>query len=218
MEITGLRIHITGIVQGVGFRPFIFSLAKRLDLRGWVRNTSAGVDIVIEGNSQALEGFKIALVEELPPLARIDELNIQPSASNGYSTFEIIHSESIPDAFQPISPDVSVCADCLRELFDPTDRRYRYPFINCTNCGPRFTIIRNIPYDRPNTTMAGFPLCQDCASEYNDPLDRRFHAQPVACPICGPQIWLEYLINGSVDIDAGKNHGDQRSGRISPGV
>ncbi|MGW8251480.1 MAG: Sua5/YciO/YrdC/YwlC family protein, partial [Anaerolineales bacterium] len=210
MEISALRIHITGIVQGVGFRPFIYGLAKRLELRGWVRNTSAGVDIEIEGSPQALEGFKIALTDELPPLARIDELDIQPIASNGYATFEIIHSESIPDAFQPISPDVSICPDCLRELFDPADRRYRYPFINCTNCGPRFTIIRDIPYDRPKTTMAGFPLCPDCAQEYSDPLDRRFHAQPVACPVCGPQIWLEHPSSESADMDqpSPKERGD----------
>ncbi len=114
--------------------------------------------------------------------------SIQPK---GYSTFEIVPSEVISGAFQPISPDVSICPDCLREIFDGTNRRYRYPFTNCTNCGPRFTIIKDIPYDRPNTTMAGFEMCPDCAREYADPLDRRFHAQPVACPVCGPQVWLE---------------------------
>jgi hydrogenase maturation protein HypF len=207
MEVTGLRIHITGIVQGVGFRPFIFGLAERLDLKGWVRNTSAGVDIEIDGSSQALDRFKNALVDELPPLAMIYDIEIQPRPSNGFSSFEIIQSESIPDAFQPISPDVSICPDCLRELFDPADRRYRYPFINCTNCGPRLTIIQDIPYDRPNTTMSGFTLCSDCAREYSDPLDRRFHAQPVACPACGPQVWLESV-----------NKEDARVGRPSPKV
>ncbi len=191
MEITGLRIHITGIVQGVGFRPFIFSLAERLELKGWVRNTSSGVDIEIDGTPQAIEGFKSALIDELPPLATIYDIEILPRQTNGFSSFEIIQSESIPNAFQPISPDMSICPDCLLELFDPADRRYRYPFINCTNCGPRLTIIQDIPYDRPNTTMSGFPLCPDCAQEYSDPLDRRFHAQPVACPVCGPHIWLE---------------------------
>lgn len=201
MEITGLRIHITGIVQGVGFRPFVYSLAKRLELTGWVRNTSAGVDIEVDGSSKLLDEFTNALKTELPPLARIDELMIESKSPDGYTTFEIVHSESIPDAFQPISPDVCICADCLRELSDPNDRRYRYPFINCTNCGPRFTIIQDIPYDRPKTTMAGFELCQDCAREYDDPLNRRFHAQPVACPRCGPQIWLEHVDRMSTAIE-----------------
>ena len=110
---------------------------------------------------------------------------------HGFAGFEIVHSEAVAGAFQPISPDVSICPDCLRELFDPSNRRYRYPFINCTNCGPRFTIITDIPYDRPNTTMSPFEMCPDCAAEYTNPLDRRFHAQPVACPVCGPQVWLE---------------------------
>lgn len=191
MEIEGLRIHITGIVQGVGFRPFVYSLAKRFSLTGWVRNTSAGVDIEVDGASAYLEQFVRALQDETPPLARIDELRVESRPANGFTEFTIIQSEAISHAFQPISPDVSICADCLRELFDPQDRRYRYPFINCTNCGPRFTIIQDIPYDRPNTTMAGFPMCPDCAKEYGDPTNRRFHAQPVACSICGPHIWIE---------------------------
>jgi hydrogenase maturation protein HypF len=190
-EHRGARIQITGIVQGVGFRPFVYSLATRLSITGWVRNTSAGVEIEVDGTPEALDTFVHALREEAPPLARIDEFHIQDRAPNGFSDFEIIHSEAIPDAFQPISPDVSLCTDCLRELVDPGDRRYRYPFNNCTNCGPRFTIIEDIPYDRPYTTMAPFEMCSECASEYDDPLDRRFHAQPVACPVCGPHIWLE---------------------------
>ena len=190
-EHRGARIQITGIVQGVGFRPFVYSLATRLSITGWVRNTSAGVEIEVDGTPEALDIFVHALREEAPPLARIDEFHVQDRAPNGFSDFEIIHSEAIPDAFQPISPDVSLCADCLRELLDPGDRRYRYPFINCTNCGPRFTIIEDIPYDRPLTTMAPFEMCPECTSEYDDPLDRRFHAQPVACPVCGPHIWLE---------------------------
>jgi hydrogenase maturation protein HypF len=190
-KISGARIHITGIVQGVGFRPFVYGLAKRLTLTGWVRNTSAGVDIEVDGSPEALNSFKQALMNEAPPLARIDEMEVQERQPDGFMSFEIIHSEAISGAFQPISPDVSICPDCLRELFDPRDRRYRYPFINCTNCGPRFTIIADIPYDRLKTTMADFPLCPECAAEYSDPLDRRFHAQPVACPICGPHVWLE---------------------------
>jgi hydrogenase maturation protein HypF len=190
-EKVGAQIHITGIVQGVGFRPFVFGLAQRLNLTGWVRNTSAGVDIEVDGSPESLDNFLYALKENTPPLARIDEFEVTRKPPNGFASFEILHSHSIQGAFQPISPDMSVCPDCLKELFDPQDRRYRYPFINCTNCGPRFTIIKDIPYDRPNTTMADFPMCPDCATEYHNPVDRRFHAQPVACPVCGPQVWLE---------------------------
>jgi hydrogenase maturation protein HypF len=190
-EIEGIHIHVTGVVQGVGFRPFVFGLAARLGLLGWVRNTSAGVDIQLDGTAAALHAFTQALQEEAPPLARIDEVIAEKIDPNGFTEFQIIHSQPLQGAFQPISPDVSICPDCERELFDPQDRRYRYPFINCTNCGPRFTIIKDIPYDRPNTTMESFQMCPDCAREYHDPLDRRFHAQPVACPECGPRIWLE---------------------------
>jgi hydrogenase maturation protein HypF len=186
-----MRIHISGIIQGVGFRPFVYGLARRLNLKGWVRNTSAGVDIEVDGDSESLQAFVRALREEAPPLAMIDELAAEEIPADGYSDFEIVRSDAQPGAFQPISPDVSICEDCRRELFDPNDRRYRYPFINCTSCGPRFTIIRDIPYDRAFTTMAPFEMCPDCAAEYQDPLDRRFHAQPVACPACGPQVWLE---------------------------
>ncbi len=190
-EIAGMRIHIRGIIQGVGFRPFVYGLAKRLELTGWVRNTSAGVDIEVDGTPEALQAFVRGLQEEAPPLAMIDELVSEEIPPDGYADFRIMHSEALQGAFQPISPDVGLCEDCRRELFDPMDRRYRYPFINCTNCGPRFTIIRDIPYDRPKTTMAPFEMCPECAAEYEDPLDRRFHAQPVACPECGPHVWLE---------------------------
>jgi hydrogenase maturation protein HypF len=186
-----MRIHIRGIIQGVGFRPFVYGLAKRLELTGWVRNTSGGVDIEVDGNPEALQAFLRGLREEAPPLAMIDDLTSEEIPPDGYTDFEIMHSEAQAGAFQPISPDVGLCEDCRGELFDPLNRRYRYPFINCTNCGPRFTIIRDIPYDRPKTTMAPFEMCPDCAAEYQDPLDRRFHAQPVACPACGPQVWLE---------------------------
>ena len=189
------RIHITGVVQGVGFRPFVYSLATRLALTGWVRNTSGGVDIQVEGDQHELSSFIACLHDEKPPLASIDEIEVEQLSPNGHTSFEIILSETIEDAFQPISPDVSICQDCLTELFTTTDRRYRYPFINCTNCGPRFTIIEDIPYDRQKTTMAGFKMCPDCYAEYNDPLNRRFHAQPVACPTCGPRVWLEYNIS-----------------------
>jgi len=199
MTLQGLRIHIRGIVQGVGFRPFVFGLAKRHHLNGWVRNTSAGVEVEVDGERLDLDAFLHDLSAETPALAHIDTITPTWTSPNGYKTFEIHVSKPEAGQFIPISPDVSLCADCLRELFDPGDRRYRYPFINCTNCGPRFTIIKDIPYDRPNTTMAGFPMCPDCAAEYHDPLDRRFHAQPVACPVCGPQVWLE-LVNSETPL------------------
>ncbi len=190
-HLRGNRIHITGVVQGVGFRPFVYGLARRWNLTGWVRNTSAGVDIHADGPAEALNLFVSALRTESPPLAHIDQLQVSAVEPNGFKGFEIIHSESIDDGFQPISPDVSICDDCLNELFDTGDRRFRYPFINCTNCGPRFTIITDIPYDRASTTMASFEMCPKCEVEYLDPANRRFHAQPIACPDCGPKIWLE---------------------------
>jgi hydrogenase maturation protein HypF len=189
-NLIGNRIHITGVVQGVGFRPFVYGLATRYGLRGWVCNTSAGVDIEVDGAPEVLAQFVADLSTQAPPLARIDSVEAAEIASNGFTTFEIHHSVGNPADFMPISPDITLCADCRRELFDPDDRRYLYPFINCTNCGPRFTIIKDIPYDRPFTTMADFIMCEDCAAEYADPLNRRFHAQPVACPKCGPTVQL----------------------------
>jgi hydrogenase maturation protein HypF len=185
------RIHITGIVQGVGFRPFVSLLAERLGVEGWVRNTSSGVDIEIEGPRKDLDTF----IEELrgggPPAAHIESFHLEEIPSPGFEGFQILKSAPEEGAYQPISPDMSICKDCRCEMLDPEDRRYRYPFINCTNCGPRFTIIQDIPYDRPNTTMALFQMCTECAGEYEEPSDRRFHAQPVACPACGPRVWLE---------------------------
>lgn len=189
-ELRGAVIQVRGVVQGVGFRPFVYGLALRHALAGMVRNTTSGVDIEVDGMPDELAAFLVELRELAPPLARIDEIVVHERPANGYVGFEIVESASIPHAFQPISPDMAICNDCLRELFDPKDRRYRYPFVNCTNCGPRFTIIRDLPYDRPNTTMASFAMCEQCAAEYTDPRDRRFHAQPVACPRCGPQVWL----------------------------
>jgi hydrogenase maturation protein HypF len=194
-ELRSAKIHITGIVQGVGFRPFVYGLAVRFALTGWVRNTTSGVDIEVDGTKDSLDEFVQALKNELPPLARVDKFDLSFGTPGQYTKFEILQSEIVKGAFQPISPDISTCPDCLRELFDPVNRRYRYPFINCTNCGPRFTIIKNIPYDRPNTTMAPFEMCPDCTGEYQNPFNRRFHAQPVACPTCGPKIWLEWTIN-----------------------
>jgi hydrogenase maturation protein HypF len=199
-ELRALQVHITGVVQGVGFRPFVYGLAIRHKLVGWVCNTSAGVDIEVEGGQEALGRFVTALTDEAPPLARIDEVTVAEIPINGYTEFGIRHSQAQAGAFQPISPDICICDDCLRELFDPSDRRHRYPFINCTNCGPRFTIIQDIPYDRPKTTMAPFEMCPACQAEYDDPLDRRFHAQPNACPVCGPQVELWVRDAGSQEV------------------
>jgi hydrogenase maturation protein HypF len=202
-ELHGAKLHITGIVQGVGFRPYVYGLAARFALPGWIRNTTAGVDIEVDGTRETLDAFIQAIKTELPPLARVDSFDYSFGNSGGYTAFKIISSETVEGAFQPISPDVSICPNCLRELFNPADRRYHYPFINCTNCGPRFTIITDIPYDRRNTTMALFPMCADCSAEYNNPLDRRFHAQPVACAVCGPKIWLEGKFNGGLETAEG---------------
>ena len=183
-------IRVAGIVQGVGFRPFVYNLAREMGLAGWVLNHSGGVDIVVEGPAEQLDRFVQELQRRRPPLAYIVSLQVQPTAVQGYADFTIRPSEQVAGQYLLISPDVATCPDCLRELFDPADRRYRYPFINCTNCGPRFTIIADIPYDRANTTMRVFPMCPDCQREYDDPTNRRFHAQPNACPVCGPHIWL----------------------------
>jgi hydrogenase maturation protein HypF len=185
------QISVRGVVQGVGFRPFVYRLAQEHGLTGWVLNHSGGVDIEVEGMPPALDAFVHELTAQAPPLARIVGVDVRDAPTNGYARFEIRHSVSEEGRYQLLSPDIATCADCLRELLDPADRRYRYPFTNCTNCGPRFTIIRDIPYDRPLTTMHPFVMCADCQREYDDPLDRRFHAQPNACPVCGPQVWLE---------------------------
>jgi len=188
--IIGKRIHVNGIVQGVGFRPYVYGLAIQNNLTGWVRNTSSGVDIEVNGPPPGIETFLKKLQYFPPPLAIIDSFNVKDCPVNGFLQFEIISSQSSSRDFIPISADISICSDCREELFNPVDRRYRYPFINCTNCGPRFSIIQNIPYDRPFTTMARFDMCDACQEEYQNPSDRRFHAQPIACPKCGPQVSL----------------------------
>ncbi len=185
------KLYIRGIVQGVGFRPTVYSYAHKYGVEGWVRNTSNGVEILASGSESAVDGFIQHLRDTPPRLAKVDSFLVEQAEQGMHSGFAILDSQPMEGEFLPISPDLSICPDCLRELYDPTDRRFHYPFINCTNCGPRFTIINDIPYDRPKTTMAGFQMCPDCEREYNDPLDRRFHAQPVACPVCGPQIWFE---------------------------
>ncbi|RLJ70787.1 hydrogenase maturation carbamoyltransferase HypF [Hydrogenivirga caldilitoris] len=185
-----LRIRLNGTVQGVGFRPFVYRIAKELGLKGYVLNDSFGVEIEAEGKKELLDTFLKRLNEEKPPLARIYSQEIEFLEPLGYTDFEIRESKEEGKKEVLILPDIATCEDCLRELFDPKDRRYLYPFINCTNCGPRFTIIEKLPYDRPNTTMKVFDMCPNCRREYEDPLNRRFHAQPNACPVCGPWVSL----------------------------
>ena len=181
---------INGIVQGVGFRPFVYQLAIAHKLQGRVSNTSSGVSIHIQGESSAIEAFSRELTQNPPPLAHITQVTQDEAPLKEYRDFSIIKSQSQGHRFTLISPDVSICKDCLEELLDPDDRRYQYPFINCTNCGPRYTIIDDIPYDRPKTSMRNFQMCAQCQAEYDDPMDRRFHAQPNACPVCGPTVQL----------------------------
>jgi hydrogenase maturation protein HypF len=181
------RFRVKGVVQGVGFRPFVYGLAQRQGLGGFVLNDGDGVVIEAEGAPTALDGFAASLREEAPELARVDALSVEQLRPGGKGEFEIVAS-SAAGSSALIPPDVATCDECLRELFDPADRRYRYPFVNCTRCGPRFTIVRSVPYDRANTTMAAFPMCAECRSEYEDPADRRFHAEPTCCPACGPRL------------------------------
>ena len=185
-----MKIDIRGIVQGVGFRPFVYNLARQYGLFGFVRNDASGVSIEVEGEKSRIEKFVARIKTESPPLAALFKIKSYDIEPVGYDDFIIRDSDEHEEKFVPISPDISTCRDCLAELFDPTDRRYRYPFINCTNCGPRFTIVKDIPYDRKYTTMAPFKMCGMCQREYNNPRDRRFHAQPNACPKCGPSLTL----------------------------
>jgi len=183
-----VQVTLTGHVQGVGFRPFVYRLATQRGLRGRVRNRLGEVDIVACGPPDAIDDFIHALIHEAPPLAKPLLGNVVPVEPPDSDSFEIVASSAAADAKVFVPPDYFMCDDCRTELGDPADRRYRYPFINCTQCGPRYTLIAALPYDRPNTSMAGFPLCADCAREYADPADRRFHAEPVACPACGPRV------------------------------
>ncbi len=185
-----VRLYIEGVVQGVGFRPFVYRLATQLGLTGWVRNTSRDVRLEVEGPHQSVQQFIHALQTESPSLSRIHRIKAEEVPAQGSKRFEILESQFAPGKGQLISPDVATCTECLSEVLDHTDRRYRYPFTNCTNCGPRFTIITDMPYDRPNTTMTSFTMCPACREEYEDPADRRFHAQPNACPVCGPHLSL----------------------------
>lgn len=185
-----VRLVVVGIVQGVGFRPYIHRLVTEYGLNGWIRNESYGVELELEGEPDAIEAFVAHLKAQPPRLAVIEALRVEPcGALKNYQGFAIRSSEKRGENNTLISPDVGICEDCLQELRDPADRRYRYPFLNCTNCGPRFTIIRDVPYDRPQTSMAAFPMCGPCEEEYRDIGNRRYHAQPNCCPSCGPQVY-----------------------------
>jgi hydrogenase maturation protein HypF len=195
------RVRVTGVVQGVGFRPFVHRLATELGLGGYVGNDDQGVFVEVEGSTSGVACFERRLVGDAPPMARISGVEAVAVTAIGERHFRIVESRSAGTSRTFVSPDIAVCDDCLAELFDPADRRYRYPFINCTNCGPRFTITVRLPYDRPNTTMSRFQLCDACAAEYHDPTNRRFHAQPVACAACGPRAWF---FRARPEVDAGQ--------------
>ena len=224
-------ISITGIVQGVGFRPFVYRLASEMGLTGWVRNYTEGVLIEACSTDERLAHFIRRIKAEAPPLAVIASLEhhslpddcLRDTTSPSAKAAKAV---DIPHTSPRMPPSAH---DCLRELFDPANRRFRHPFITCTNCGPRYSIITGIPYDRPNTTMASFPLCPDCRQEYNDPADRRFHAQPIACPVCGPQLRLldssgsfiaendQAIITAIELLKAGADSGGQGDRRLPPG-
>ena len=193
------KISVRGVVQGVGFRPFVYRLAHQHNLRGWVRNTSGNVEIEVEGDEETFHNFLADLEAKAPPMAHIERVEATFYPLKGYTEFQICPSLSREGKYQLVSPDIATCEDCQREIFCPTDRRFGYPFTNCTNCGPRFTIIEDIPYDRPKTTMRKFQMCPECQQEYDDPLNRRFHAQPNACPKCGPSLELVNSNGNPVD-------------------
>ena len=185
-----VRVSIGGVVQGVGFRPFVYRAARLHGIAGWVRNDPAGVEIHAEAAEPELQNFLDELRRRPPPAASIVRFEVAPAPPAVYRSFEIIGSAQGGAPTVRVAADLCLCGDCLRELNDPTDRRHKYPYINCTNCGPRYSIVRSLPYDRANTTMADWPLCPACEHEYRDPLDRRYHAQPVACQQCGPGYYL----------------------------
>ena len=201
----GFCIHVSGLVQGVGFRPYIWRLAQHCQLTGTVANNGAGVEIEVWGTGAQLQQFMALLEQEIPPLARIDNISVQPLVNKvgTYTAFSIIASQA-SQIQTGIVPDAATCPACRAELFEPTNRRYRYPFINCTHCGPRLSIIQGIPYDRAQTSMATFSQCPACLAEYENPADRRFHAQPNACPTCGPTLWLESITGEPISLQAGE--------------
>ncbi len=192
-------VCVRGVVQGVGFRPFVYRLATDESLAGLIGNDTDGVTIEVEGDPARIASFLARLQMDMPPMARIDHIAVSELAATGERGFQIVASQVRGEVSTGIPPDAATCDDCLRELFDPLDRRYRYPFLNCTNCGPRFTITRRIPYDRAQTSMAKFAMCAACQAEYDDPLSRRFHAQPNACSDCGPRVWIETADGGTLE-------------------
>ena len=192
-DVKALSIRVRGVVQGVGFRPFVYRLARANKLAGWVLNGEEGVEIFLEGAEASLSSFVQKLKTETPPAAVISEIEVHDADPSGLSEFSIRESERRERPTVRISPDLPVCDECLQELFDPSNRRFAYPYINCTNCGPRYSVVLRLPYDRPNTTMHPWPLDDYCDREYRDPANRRFHAQPVACPACGPSYRLQFL-------------------------
>ena len=183
--------RVRGLVQGVGFRPTVYRIALELGLSGTVWNDAEGVVVHLEGEPEVLERFPEALLAGKPPLARIDAVEPAAGELQGMEGFSISATPSGGRVTTAVTADACVCDACLDDIFNPNDRRWRYPFANCTHCGPRFTITRHLPYDRPQTAMAGFPMCPDCRAEYEDPLNRRFHAQPIACPVCGPKLRIQ---------------------------
>src|SRR5262249_15766683 len=192
-------IAVQGVVQGVGFRPFVYGLASDLKLRGFVKNRCGEVLIEVEGDSHSLDSFLQAISARPPRLAQIDHISWKRQSPCGESGFRLEPSDHDAPPTIYVPPDVAVCEDCLHELFAPTDRRYLYPFLNCTHCGPRLTIIQGAPYDRVNTTMSAFAMCSACRSEYEDPSNRRFHAQPTACATCGPHLWLPHAPGNPIE-------------------
>ena len=207
---TRLRLAVRGAVQGVGFRPFVFRLATGLQLAGWVNNSPQGVFIEVEGPRAMLEKFLLRLEVEKPPRSFIQSLEASWLDVAGYTDFEIRESETGGDKTALVLPDIATCPDCLREILDPANRRYRYPFTNCTNCGPRFSIVELLPYDRANTSMKSFTMCPQCQAEYDDPRDRRFHAQPNACPVCGPRLELWQGRTGFQPVSDSNKNRDRR--------
>ena len=199
-----LRLTIRGAVQGVGFRPFVYTLASDSNLSGFVGNENGGVFAEIEGEPENLQSFLHRLPVEMPPLSRITEVKTEEIKIQNDRDFQIVESASRAGGNTLVTPDTSVCKDCLRELFNPRSRRFRHPFINCTNCGTRFTIIKDVPYDRTNTTMSAFEMCELCRSEYENPADRRFHAQPNACRDCGARVWFAAARCGGADFTGKK--------------
>jgi hydrogenase maturation protein HypF len=210
------KLTISGIVQGVGFRPFVYQLANHFHLHGFILNDASGVKIELEGDENSISDFIDMLHENLPPLSRIDTFDVEAGEYRGYKNFQILKSEDQSDKSVLVSPDIAICKKCLEEMDDPNNRRYAYPFINCTDCGPRYSIIETLPYDRTNTSMSSFRMCEACEEEYSDPLDRRFHAQPISCPNCGPRFTL--FDNKQQLLDRDNNAIKKVSGAIKEGA